>query len=177
MTMTTTTITYNPNDYRTPAVHASLAKRTPYIPLLPAQPKLRIIPSLGRDGWAAGHDNLEHTAIKLGAEAGHVSVVYLKLIHQSKWPMLCGEEMNRSVMMCSTRCLCVKSMILSHWCPERNIVRMYTVGIVWTIMCRPCGPVAIVIALHAWDEGRGLRIVVVPIVGWGEMQKSWQMYT
>jgi hypothetical protein len=96
-----------------------------------------------------------------------MSASYPKLIRRSKWPAPRGEEMNGSATTCSTRRLRVESVISSRWYPERNVVRMYAVGVVWTVMCGPCGPVAIVVALHGWDEGGGLRIVVVLMVGWG----------
>jgi hypothetical protein len=101
-TTTTTTITYDPNHYRAPAVHASLAKRTPHVPLLPAQPNLRIIPSPGRDGRAAGTTILSPPPLD-SARTRAMSASYPKLIHRSKWPAPRGEEMNGSVTTCSTR--------------------------------------------------------------------------
>lgn len=41
---------------------------------------------------------------------------------------------------------------------------MYAVDVVCTVMCRPCGPVAIVVVADGWEEGGELRVVVPVLV-------------
>ena len=41
---------------------------------------------------------------------------------------------------------------------------MYAVDVVCTVMCGPCGPVAIVVAVNGWDGGGELSTAVLMFV-------------
>ena len=104
-------------------------------PCCPPNPRFESY-SAGADTVGRRGTTIFNTPSLNSARMRAISASYPKLIRRSKWPVP-REERNGSATTCNTRRLRVESVISSRWYPKRNVVRMYAVEVVCTVMCGP----------------------------------------